>query len=133
MDTFTPGMSTMVCIRESVDESIGVILLVTFTPDGETIALARHPSNSHHGGIILWDISNPDDITSPTTVVDTQDGTVYSLQYSGQFLASGAINSTIRRLWNAADNSCTILMTGNKTEGYRIFGSIHRETMFHHH
>ena len=104
------------CIRELVDETIGMITSVTFAPDGKTIASAgdlEEEDGTHHGAIVLWDISDADDISS-TTAVDTHDGTIYSLQYSpdGRYFASGAENGTIR-LWNAADNSCTILMTGS--------------------
>jgi WD40 repeat protein len=96
------------CIRRLVDESIDYIFSVAFTPDGKAIAVTgdhEDEDGADHGVIILWDISDADDISS-STAVDTHDGTVYSLQYSpdGRYFATGADNDSIR-LWNAADNT----------------------------
>jgi WD40 repeat protein len=108
------------CIRELVDDSIDTINSVTFAPDGETIASAGQREDEEHGAIVLWDISDTDDISS-TTVVDTHDGAVYTLEYSsdGRYFASGAENGTVR-LWNAVDNSCAVVMTGNNGPVYSV-------------
>jgi WD40 repeat protein len=103
------------CFRELVDESFHQIYSVAFGPDGETIATvgARFDEGEDEQGlIVLWDISDADDISS--TTVETHDGTVYSLEYSpdARYFASGDDNATIR-LWNVATNSCAMVMEGN--------------------
>jgi WD40 repeat protein len=46
---------------------------------------------------------------------------VHSLEYSpdGRYFASGAENGNVR-LWNTADNSCAIVMTGNNDPVYSV-------------
>jgi WD40 repeat protein len=112
------------CIRELVEEDIVGIFAVTFAPDGQTITTAgvrEDEDGEEHGGIFLWDISDADDISS-TTVVDTHDDIVHSLEYSpdGRYFATGAENGNLR-LWNAVDRSCAIVMrTGNNSPVYSV-------------
>ena len=111
------------CIRELVDETIEMITSVAFAPDGKTIASAGDfvdEDGTHHGVIVLWNISDADAI-SATTAIHTHDGIIYSFQYSpdGRYFATGAENGTIR-LWNAADNSSAILMRGNNKAAFSV-------------
>jgi WD40 repeat protein len=99
------------------DEGIVGIFSVTFAPDGQTIAIAgvrEDEDGEEQGALFLWDISDADD-SSSTTFVETHNGIVHSLEYSpdGRHFASGAENGTVR-LWNAVDNSCAIVLTGNR-------------------
>jgi WD40 repeat protein len=110
------------CIRELMDYSVG-IFAVTFATDGEIIATAgarEDEDGEEHGAIFLWDISDADDISS-TTVVETHGDMIHSLEYSpdGRYFASGAENGNVR-LWNTADNSCAIVMTGNNDPVYSV-------------
>ena len=111
-------------IRELDDEHIHLLSSVTLAPDGETIAAAgcrEDEDGGAIGAIVLWDISDAHDISSAIVVDSEQDGEVHSLQYSpdGRYFASGADNGTVR-LWNAADNSCAIVMKGNRNPVYSI-------------
>ena len=116
------------CIRVLVDESIDCIQSVTFAPDGDTIASAgyrmdpetEHFATSAIGAIVLWDISDANHFSS-TTIRDTYDGVVTSLEYSpdGRYFATGFESGTIR-LWNAADKISAILMTGNGHSVYSV-------------
>jgi WD40 repeat protein len=111
------------CIRELVDDSFDVILSLAFAPDGVTIASTGYRMDEEDeelGGIVIWDISDTDDISS-TTVVDTYDGAVNSLEYSpdGRYFASGAENGTVR-LWNAVDSSYAVVMAGNNATVYSV-------------
>ena len=86
-----------------------------------TIVRVDEDGGEEHGTTFLWGVPNADKNISSTAVVEMDDDLIHSLQYSpdGRYFASGADNGTVR-LWNAGDNSCAMVMTGDMAPVYSI-------------